>query len=155
MLTVGGPKVLEFNCRFGDPETQVVLPLLKTDLSEVMMAVVGQKLASIGKLSWRRDFAACVVLASKGYPGKYTTGIKITGLPLKNDNNCHIFHAGTTMTGNIWKTSGGRVLGVTGIDQSLQLALNRAYRTVNKIRFEGARYRKDIGFRMLKLQRDQ
>ena len=149
------PMVLEYNCRFGDPETQVVLPLLKTDLSEIMMAVVGQKLASIGKLSWRREAAACVVMASKGYPGKYTTGLKITGLPIKNDNNCQVFHAGTSMKNNLWKTSGGRVLGVTGIDRTLQLALNRAYRTINKIRFEGARYRKDIGFRILRPQRDQ
>jgi len=153
MITPGGPKVLEYNCRFGDPETQVVLPLLRTDLYELMMAVVNRKLASIGQLSWRNDSAACVVMASKGYPGNYTTGVKIGGLPNKDDNNCVVFHAGTVYKNSQYMTSGGRVLGVVGLDKNLQLALNRAYRTVNKIKFEGARYRKDIGFRVLNLKR--
>ena len=153
MLTPGGPKVLEYNCRFGDPETQVVLPLLKTDLYEIMMAIVNRKLASIGQLSWRNESAACVVMASRGYPGNYATGVKIGGLPNKNDNNCVVYHAGTAYRNNQYLTSGGRVLGVVGIDKNLQLALNRAYRTVNKIKFEGARYRKDIGFRVLNLTR--
>ena len=153
MITPGGPKVLEYNCRFGDPETQVVLPLLRTDLYELMMAVVNRKLASIGQLSWRNDSAACVVMASKGYPGNYTTGVKIGGLPNKDDNNCVVFHAGTVYKNSQYTTSGGRVLGVVGLDKNLQLALNRAYRTVNKIKFEGARYRKDIGFRVLNLKR--
>ena len=153
MLTPGGPKVLEYNCRFGDPETQVVLPLLKTDLYEIMMAIVNRKLASIGQLSWRNESAACVVMASRGYPGNYATGVKIGGLPNKNDNNCVVYHAGTAYRNNQYLTSGGRVLGVVGIDKNLQLALNRAYRTVNKIKFEGARYRKDIGFRVLNTKR--
>jgi len=120
---------------------------------ELMMAVVNRKLASIGQLSWRNDSAACVVMASKGYPGNYTTGVKIGGLPNKDDNNCVVFHAGTVYKNSQYMTSGGRVLGVVGLDKNLQLALNRAYRTVNKIKFEGARYRKDIGFRVLNLKR--
>ncbi len=152
MLTDQGPKVLEYNCRFGDPETQVVLPLLKTDLVEIMLATANKKLGSIQKLNWRQESAACVVMASKGYPGKYSTGLKISGLPNKPDDNCIVFHAGTVRNENNFETSGGRVLGVTGIDRNLQQALNRAYRMVNRIKFEGARYRKDIGFRVLNVQ---
>ncbi len=150
MLTVGGPKVLEYNCRFGDPETQVVMPLLKSDLFEILQAAVSSKLSSINQLTWRHEYAACVVMASKGYPGRYATGLKITGVPSKPDNNCVVFHSGTSSDGDRLKTAGGRVLGVTGVDQTLQLALNRSYRTVNKVRFDGAMYRKDIGFRVLK-----
>lgn len=147
MMTPDGPKVLEFNCRFGDPETQAVLPLLKTDLLEIMRACNGQKLESIGEFSWHNSAAACVIMASRGYPGKYKTGIKIEGLPGPQDKNCVIFHSGTNVNDNHWTTTGGRVLGVTGIDKNLKLALNRAYRQVNKVRFEGAMYRRDIGFR--------
>ncbi len=150
MLTGTGPKVLEFNCRFGDPETQVILPLLKTDLADLMMASVTQKLSSFGMLSWRNDTAVCVTMASKGYPGKYGTGVKISGLNAIKDGNCYVFHAGTELKDNQWLTAGGRVLGVTSWDRNLQLALNRAYRTVNKIRFEGAMFRRDIGFRASK-----
>ncbi|MDF1544448.1 MAG: phosphoribosylamine--glycine ligase [bacterium] len=150
MLTPGGPKVLEYNCRFGDPETQVLMPLLKSDLFEILQAATTTKLASVGQLSWRHEYAACVVMASKGYPGKYATGVKITGVPTKPDNNCVVFHSGTAGNGDKLTTSGGRVLGVTGVDQTLQQALNRSYRTVNNIRFDGAAYRKDIGFRVLK-----
>jgi phosphoribosylamine-glycine ligase len=86
-------------------------------------------------------------MASRGYPGSYKTGIKIEGLPGPQDKNCVIFHSGTNLSDNHWSTAGGRVLGVTGIDKNLKLALNRAYRQVNKVRFEGAMYRRDIGFR--------
>jgi phosphoribosylamine--glycine ligase len=147
MLTPYGPKVLEFNCRFGDPETQVVLPLLRSDLYDLLIAVVNGNLASAGKLQWRREAAACVVMASRGYPGKYATGIRISGLKDYSDNGCFVFHAGTALKGDRWTTAGGRVLGVTGIDKDLKSALNRAYRVVNKIRFEGAMYRSDIGFK--------
>lgn len=147
MLTESGPKVLEFNCRFGDPETQVVLPLLKTDLAELFLAAVNQKLSSFKQLSWSSDSAACVIMASKGYPGKYNKGIQISGLQTKTDNNSHIFHSGTVFKGNRWLTDGGRVLGIMGQDRNLQSALNKAYRLVNKIKFQGAMYRKDIGFR--------
>ncbi|UCD63372.1 MAG: phosphoribosylamine--glycine ligase [Candidatus Zixiibacteriota bacterium] len=147
MLTDTGPKVLEFNCRFGDPEIQAVMPLLQNDLFELMMAAVNHKLSSFGKLNWRREAAACVVMASKGYPGKYSTGAKITGLEDVRDNNCFVFHAGTSRQGARIVTSGGRVLGVMGMDKNLKLALNRAYRQVSRIRFEGAMYRRDIGSR--------
>ncbi len=150
MLTPAGPKVLEFNCRFGDPETQVVLPLLKTDLVDLMMASVSHKLSSFGKLAWRNETAVCVTMASKGYPGRYSTGVKITGLNEIKDSNCYVFHAGTQQKENQWFTAGGRVLGVTGWDKDLKLALNRVYRTVNKIRFDGAMFRRDIGFRASK-----
>jgi len=147
MITGDGPKVLEFNCRFGDPETQVVLPLLKNDLVDIMLATTTQKLSSVGKLSWNNSTAVCVIMASKGYPGKYTTGVQIGGLQSSKDSNCYILHAGTIQKGNRWITTGGRVLGVMGMDKNLKLALNRAYRMVNKIKFEGAMYRRDIGFR--------
>ncbi len=147
MLTDTGPKVLEFNCRFGDPETQVVLPLLRTDICDLMMAVVNGNLGSAPKLQWRRETAACVVMASRGYPGKYQTGARISGLQDYSEDGCQIFHAGTVLKGNQWTTAGGRVLGVMGMDKNLKGALSRAYRVVKKIRFNGAMYRRDIGFR--------
>jgi len=150
MITEAGPKVLEYNCRFGDPETQVVLPLLKTDLLELMLAVVNQKLAGIQKLNWSNESAACVVMASKGYPSKYRTGLKISGLQNVNNNALQVFHAGTEQKGSQYVTSGGRVLGVVGIDKTLQQALNKAYQGVNKIKFEGAMFRRDIGSKALK-----
>ncbi len=150
MLTPYGPKVLEFNCRFGDPETQVVLPLLRTDLYDLLMEAVLGKLASVGKLQWRRESAACVIMASKGYPGKYVTGIKINGLKDYSQNGCHVFHAGTALKEHQWLTAGGRVVGVVGVDKNLKSALNRTYHVVNKIRFEGAMFRRDIGFKATK-----
>ncbi len=147
MLTPYGPKVLEFNCRFGDPETQAVLPLLRSDLCELMLAVAGGKLGSAPNLQWRHEVAACVVMASRGYPGKYRTGVRINGLRDFSDNDCQVFHAGTTLKGNEWTTSGGRVLGVTGVDKDLKAALRRAYGVVKKIRYDGAMFRHDIGFR--------
>ncbi len=147
MLTEAGPKVLEFNCRFGDPETQVVLPLLKSDLAELLMAVVDKRLNNIGKLEWRQGSAVAVVMASRGYPGKYSTGQRIQGLPQQFDNNSYVFHAGTRRDGNQFFTNGGRVLNVMGMDSDLKGAQERAYSLVKKIRFDGAIFRKDIGFR--------
>lgn len=147
ILTEQGPKVLEFNCRFGDPETQVVLPLLKTDLADLLMATATGKLGSFAKLSWHKGAAACVVMASKGYPGRYRKGVPIKGLDAKTDQSTNIFHAGTAQKSGKWVTAGGRVLGVVAQDRDLKQALAKAYRTVNKIRFDGAHYRKDIGFR--------
>ncbi len=144
VLTAAGPKVLEFNCRFGDPEAQVVLPLLKTDLADLMLAAVNQKLGSINRLDWRPDSAVCVIMASKGYPGRYRTGTKISGLQKISDNSCQVFHAGTAVKGKQVVTSGGRVLGVVGIDKSLKQAIDRAYQGVKKIRFDGAMFRRDI-----------
>ncbi len=150
MITETGPKVLEFNCRFGDPETQVVLPLMKNDLFDVLMATINSKLSSVNRLDWKPDSAACVVMASKGYPGNYGKGKTIGGLQKVNDNQTEVFHAGTDGKGNQIVTAGGRVLGVVSTDKSLKQALTRAYKSVNKIRFDGAYYRRDIGSRVLK-----
>ena len=153
MLTEQGPKVLEFNCRFGDPETQVVLPMLKSDLLEIMQATVDRRLDKIKQFEWHKGAAACVIMASQGYPGKYSSGHRITGLQhLKNEGG-YVFHAGTKREQNNLVTSGGRVLGVMGRDSSLEGALKKAYRVVDQIKFEGATYRRDIGFRVLNWQK--
>ncbi|HUV30237.1 MAG TPA: phosphoribosylamine--glycine ligase [Acidobacteriota bacterium] len=150
MITASGPRVLEFNCRFGDPETQAVLPLLKTDLAEVLAKAVDRKLGSLDRLEWRSGAAACVVMASKGYPGKYKTGLRISGLQNYWNNSSFAFHSGTTKEGNKWLTAGGRVLSVIGLDKDLKGALGRAYEQIKRIRFEGAFFRRDIGFRAFK-----
>ncbi|MEO0853846.1 MAG: phosphoribosylglycinamide synthetase C domain-containing protein, partial [Cyanobacteria bacterium J06648_11] len=134
---------------FGDPETQAVLPLLESDLLEVMLACTDGRLAEID-LKWRSDFAACVAMVSGGYPGSYDRGKIIRGLGAAT--GAFVFHAGTAnQTDSTGKTrlvtDGGRVLGVTGRGSSLQMALDRAYRAVEQIHFDGAYYRKDIGFR--------
>jgi phosphoribosylamine--glycine ligase len=146
MMTAEGPRVLEYNVRFGDPETQVVLPLLKSDLADLMLASVNGKLGSFGKLDWREEAAVCVIMASKGYPGKYKKGVPINGLQVQ-DNRAFIFHAGTSRKGNRFFTNGGRVLGVMAHDKSLNKSLSRAYKIVDKVKFDGAHYRKDIGSR--------
>ena len=152
MLTEHGPRVLEYNCRFGDPETQVVLPLMGTDLFELMTAVVDKRLANFNKIDWRKGSAACVVMASQGYPGKYASGKQISGLRKNFGNGLYVFHAGTKRDGGSWSTAGGRVLGVVGVNNNLRAAVNKAYSLVKRIRFDGAAFRKDIGFRLLKLQ---
>jgi len=152
MLSDSGIKVLEFNCRFGDPETQAVLPLLRNDLFDLMMAAATGKLQSDGKLSWRNGTSVCVVMASKGYPGKYNIGARITGLDTKLGNGSYIFHAGTEKKGNDLVTSGGRVLSAVGIDNNLETAQQRVYELVKRIRFDGAMYRRDIGFRASRKQ---
>ena len=150
MLTEEGPRVLEYNCRFGDPETQVVLPMLKNDLADILYAAADKKLASIGKLDWRKGAAACVVMASRGYPGSYKTGLPISGIEGNRDNNLLIIHAGTRRDNGKFLTNGGRVLGVVGLNNDLKTAIERAYAGVKKIRFEGAQFRKDIGLKALK-----
>jgi phosphoribosylamine---glycine ligase len=150
MLTEHGPRVLEFNCRFGDPETQVVLPMLKTDLIDLMQAVIEKKLANFPKLDWRKGAAAGVIMASKGYPGNYKTGAPITGIEAIKDNNCLVFHAGTRRENNRLLTNGGRVLAVVGVDNDLRSALDRTYAAVKKIRFDGAQFRRDIGAKGLR-----
>ena len=146
MLTPTGPKVIEYNCRFGDPETQAILPLLKTDLLDVMTAVTDGALSKID-IKWSDEKSACVVLASRGYPESYKTGLVINGL----DNNggagedVTIFHAGTKYENGAFYTAGGRVLGITAAAPSLDAALDKAYKAVSKINFEGVHYRKDIG----------
>ncbi len=145
MITKNGTKVIEYNCRFGDPETQVVLPLLKSDLFEIFKAVRDEKLSEI-KVEFSDKSAACVVMASGGYPQKYQTGFEIEGLDnLKNEKDITVFHAGTKFENNKFLTSGGRVLGVTAIGNDREDALRKSYEAVNKISFKDAHYRKDIG----------
>jgi len=147
MLTDSGPKVIEFNCRFGDPETQAVLPLLKSDLADIFIAIADGNLSIIDDLDWFPGAAACVVLASKGYPGKYETRKRIFGLRNYSDRKCYLFHAGTKREGKNWVTSGGRVLGVTAVDKDLAAALSKAYNLIERIKFDGMYFRSDIGFR--------
>lgn len=139
------PYVLEFNCRFGDPETQVILPLLKNDILQIITHTIEKKLQSI-KLEFEKKFACCVVLASKGYPDKYETSKEIFGLQeAEKTPNVIIFHAGTKRLENKFITSSGRVLNVVGISDTLQAAIDTAYSAVNKINFENKYYRTDIG----------
>ncbi|NWW82095.1 PUR2 protein, partial [Climacteris rufus] len=149
MLTKDGPKVLEFNCRFGDPECQVILPLLKSDLYEVMQAVISRRLASSMPV-WNENCAAVtVVMASQGYPGAYPKGLEITGLPKAKQLGLQVFHAGTALKEGRVVTSGGRVLAVTAIQQDLATALREANAGVAAIHFQGALARKDIGYRAI------
>ncbi|HXG49020.1 MAG TPA: phosphoribosylamine--glycine ligase, partial [Methylomirabilota bacterium] len=144
MLTKDGPKVLEFNARFGDPETQVYLPRLENDLVELIDASLEGTLAGID-LRWSPVSVVCVVVASGGYPGAYAKGKIISGLSeLSGQPALKVFHAGTAMSGNDIVTSGGRVLGVTAWASDLQRARSAAYAAVEKIRFDGAHYRTDI-----------
>lgn len=145
MLTPNGVKVIEFNARFGDPETQVVLPLLETDLLDVFLACAKGTLDQI-QLVWSRQHAVCVVLASGGYPEKYDTGFEMTGLE-NAQKKALVFHAGTRQQGDAVVTSGGRVLGVTGIGDTVEAARNEAYEAVKLISFHGMHYRKDIATR--------
>jgi phosphoribosylamine--glycine ligase len=144
MLTPNGPKVIEYNCRFGDPEAQAVLSLLETDLLEIMEAVTDGKLLEID-IRWSSAHAACVVLASGGYPDSYKTGFVISGLDAAENDGAVVYHAGTEFKNDSFYTSGGRVLGVTATAPSLNLALEKAYKTAGKISFEGVHYRRDIG----------
>ena len=151
MLTPKGPKVIEYNCRFGDPETQVVLPLLKTDLLTVMRAVESETLGQL-TVEWRSGAAACVILASGGYPGHYEKGKAIT-LPDTLPENVTVYHAGDALTAEgALVTSGGRVLGVTATADTLEEALRDAYAAAGTIDFEGKYLRRDIGRRALSLQ---
>ncbi len=143
MLTQDGPKVIEFNCRFGDPETQVVLPLIESDLVEAMLATIDGSLGDF-QLRVRDAWAVCVVMASEGYPGPYEKGKEITGLEGPFEEDVVVFHAGTKRVNGAVVTNGGRVLGVTKIASSLKEAIDGAYRAVKKIHFDGAFYRKDI-----------
>ena len=153
MLTPQGPKVVEYNCRFGDPETQVVLPLLETDLVEIIEAVWEERLDALD-IKGSKGACACVVMASGGYPEKYETGKPISGLD-ENGNAANasddvtVFHAGTKFEDGKFLTSGGRVLGVTATGDDLRSALDKAYAAVDKISFEKAHCRRDIGKRAL------
>jgi len=145
MLTSGGPKVIEYNCRFGDPETQVVLPLLETDLLTIMKAVENETLASLD-VKFSDGAACCVVMASNGYPQSYEKGYEIT---IDKDIEADVFIAGATLKDNKLLTSGGRVLGVVATAPDLKSAVEKSYKEVEKVHFDNAFYRKDIGKRAL------
>jgi phosphoribosylamine--glycine ligase len=147
MLTADGPKVLEYNARFGDPETQAIVPLLESDLLPVLHACATGRLDSVD-VRWRAGAAACVVMASAGYPGPHPKGRPIVGLDTATPHTA-IFHAGTAFANGQVVTAGGRVLAVSGWGTDIRAALDRAYATVGGITFEGAHYRKDIGWRAL------
>src|ERR1700752_4892377 len=150
MMTARGPMVLEFNCRFGDPETQPILMRLESDLVEALEAAVEGRVSD-GDFRWSPDASVCVVMASGGYPGTYAVGKRIDGLDLAGAvEGVKVFHAGTSKRDGVYYTAGGRVLGVTARAADLQTAVARAYEACGKISFDGAHYRKDIAARALK-----
>ncbi len=145
MMTPNGPKVIEYNARFGDPEAQVVLPRLKTDILDIIDAVIDERLDEI-EIEWSDECSACVVMASGGYPESYKKGIEMFGMDENGQvEGATVYHAGTKYENGKFYTNGGRVLGVTALGGTLDEALERAYCAVSKISFEGAHYRKDIG----------
>ncbi len=150
MLTPRGPKVIEYNCRFGDPETQVVLPMLQTDLCEIFEAIYEHRLADID-IKWKSGCCACVIMASGGYPEAYPKGLEISGL---DDNGqvegAVVYHAGTKLSDGKFLTNGGRVLGISCTAFTLEEALKRSYEAVKKINWDNVHYRRDIGQRALK-----
>ena len=148
IITGDGPKVIEYNSRFGDPETQVILPRLKTDLVDIFDAVIDEKLSDIDIL-WDENAAVCVIMASGGYPGKYDTGYPITGIEEAEAlGDVFVYHAGTKLGPNDEiLTFGGRVLGVTAVAENLDSAIVNAYEAVSKIKFKDAHFRNDIGRR--------
>ena len=147
MLTPEGPRVIEFNCRFGDPETEAILPLLESDLLEITLACTEGRLEQVD-VRWKVEAAACVVLASGGYPGKYTTGYPISGLEADSPNSV-VFHAGTRLVDGKVVTAGGRVLCVSGWGMDIQAALAAAYGRISSVRFESMHFRSDIGWRVM------
>lgn len=150
MLTEQGPKVIEYNCRFGDPETQVVLPLLESDLLTIMEATANGTLAGT-EVKFRDQYACCLVLASEGYPKKYETGFPIT---IPEDLDAQVFVAGAKLEDGVLKTSGGRVLGVTALGNTLKEAIDKAYQEGARVTFQNAYCRKDIGARALRAEEE-
>lgn len=152
MLTPDGPRVIEYNSRFGDPEAQVVLPRLETDLAEIITAVAQERLGEL-EIKWSEKASACVILASGGYPGSYPKGLEIAGLDEKGQiaamPEVTVYHAGTKRENGKFYTNGGRVLGLTALGDTLEEALETAYRAVDMVNFEGVMYRRDIGRRKL------
>ena len=145
MLTAAGPQVLEFNCRLGDPETQAIMARVDFELAEVLIDAANGQLEAC-KLKWNPGASVCVVAASAGYPGKFESGKEIRGLTtLNNDNGVKVLHAGTKKIGDMIVTAGGRVLGVTASGESLEVAIAKAYSTMDNIEFEGKHFRRDIG----------
>jgi phosphoribosylamine--glycine ligase len=150
MMTARGPQVLEFNARFGDPETQAILMRLDSDLVDALEACIDGKLADT-ELRWSQGASACVVASSAGYPGSYEAGFPITGLDdAARIPGVQVFHSGSSLKDGQLVTSAGRVLGVTAAAATLEEALRRAYQAMAEIRFEGMYYRRDIGHRALK-----
>ena len=148
MLTPKGPKVIEYNCRFGDPETQVVLPRLKTDIMDIFEAINNETLSDLD-IEWDDRACTCVIMASGGYPKSYPKGIELYGLTDGQLDGVTVYHAGTKRDGDKLVTSGGRVLGVTALGESIEYAIEKSYAGVEKIKFDGAHYRKDIGQKAL------
>lgn len=148
MLTDKGPKVIEYNCRFGDPEAQVVLPLLESDLYIVMKAVTEERLSELS-VEFKRDSACCIIAASGGYPNSYDVGFPISGLNLGQLQGVSVFHAGTKLMDEKLVTAGGRVLGVTATGENLGSAIKKAYSAIESVHFNGIHYRKDIGLEAL------
>ncbi len=147
IVTKDGPKVLEYNARFGDPETQVVIPRLKTDIVDIFNAVIDERLDEIN-IEWDDKAAVCVIMASGGYPQKYATGFEISGIDKAElDTDTTVFHAGTKCEKGSYFTAGGRVLGVTSMGRSLDEAIKKAYAGVEKISFKDMHFRKDIGIK--------
>ena len=151
MITpTGEPKVIEFNCRFGDPETQVVLPLLDTNLDEIILACIEQRLEEFSPIQWKSGSAVCVVAASGGYPDAYKKGKAIAGIEQANDKGAIVFHAGTKIEKDRILTNGGRVLGVTSLGTDFEEAISSVYIALKSIKFEGMYYRRDIGHKYRK-----
>lgn len=148
MITPKGPKVIEYNCRFGDPETQVVLPRLKTDIMDIFDAINNGTLSDLD-IEWSDEACACVIMASGGYPKSYPKGLEITGLTDGQADGVIVYHAGTAIKDGKLVTNGGRVLGVTALGKDLREALDKSYAAFEKIHFENAHYRKDIGQKAL------
>ena len=147
IMTANGVKVIEYNARFGDPETQVVLPRLKTDLLTIFNAIIDGKLSEIN-IEWADNAAVCVVLASGGYPKSYQKGYEISGIENAEAlGDITVFHAGTAVKDGTFTTNGGRVLGVTAVGDDLDAAIRHAYEGVSKISFKDMHYRKDIGIK--------
>ena len=147
ILTEKGPKVLEYNARFGDPETQVILPRLKTDLIDIFLAVIDEELDKID-IQWEDNAAVCVILASGGYPGDYKKGYEIFGLEaLEDGTDTLVFHAGTIKKNGKYYTNGGRVLGITAVSENLDKAIEKVYEKVKMVSFTDMYYRKDIGIK--------
>ncbi len=144
MLTEEGPKVLEYNARFGDPEAQVVIPRLKNDLVDIFIKTIEGRLDEV-ELEWDSRSAACIVLASGGYPKAYQKGYEISGLDDINHSDCMVFHAGTLYKDGKYYTNGGRVLGITALGESLKGAVEKAYENVKRISFKDMHFRRDIG----------
>jgi phosphoribosylamine--glycine ligase len=148
MMTPRGPQVLEYNARFGDPETQAILVRLDSDLLEALKACIDGTLADT-EMKWKPGASACVIASSGGYPGSYKTGFPISGLDAIDTPGVQVFHSGTAIADGKLLTSGGRVLGVTAAAPTLRQALDEAYQAIQKIQFEGIYFRRDIGHRAL------